>query len=204
MAWGTQWIDGQPLEADVTWSELEKQIGTTGAWNTAYQGPALTWTDTAQTYDTSGSIPIWFRVRVRDAGGKLSTWSNVVRTTVNVVNEVANEVPTPVNEYALDFNYPNPFNPSTEIRYQIPVEDPTRPEVRSQSKTRLVERSEVSHVTLKVFDLLGREVATLVDEVQGPGLKTVTFNASALASGVYFYRLHTGQFVSVKKMLFLR
>ena len=199
LAWGTQWNEGQPLEADVTWSELEKQIGTTGTWNTAYRGPALTWTDTLQTYDTSGSIPIWFRVRVRDAGGKLSTWSNVVRTTVNVVNEVANEVPTPVNEYALDSNYPNPFNSTTVIRYSIPVATSAYPAGRYDPAS-----PADGHTSLRVFDILGREVATLVDEIQGPGFKTVTFDASALASGVYFYRLHAGEFVSVKKMLFLK
>ncbi len=190
LAWGTQWNDGQPLEADVTWSELEKQIGTTGTWNAAYQGPALTWTDTLQTYDTSGSIPIWFRVRVRDAGGKFSTWSNVVRTTVNVVNEVANEMSIPVKEYALDSNYPNPFNSTTVIRYSIPAATSAYPAG--------------GHTSLRVFDILGREVATLVDEVQGPGFKTVTFDASELASGVYFYRLHAGEFVSARKMLYLK
>ncbi len=85
--------------------------------------------------------------------------------------------------FVLHQNYPNPFNPTTEIRYQT---------------------SEVSHLTLKVFDLLGREVATLVDEVQGSGFKSVEFNASELASGVYFFRLTAGNFVATKKLMMVR
>ncbi|MBI5471915.1 MAG: T9SS type A sorting domain-containing protein [Ignavibacteriae bacterium] len=92
--------------------------------------------------------------------------------------------------FALEQNYPNPFNPTTEIRYQIP-------EVRGQ-------RSEVSRVTLKVFDILGREVATLVDEVRQPGTYNVQWNASGVASGVYLYRLRADAFVETKKCLMLR
>ena len=77
-------------------------------------------------------------------------------------------------------NFPNPFNPRTEIEYQT---------------------SEVGRVTLKVFDILGREVATLVDEVEQPGHKSVTFDAGGLASGVYFYRLSAGSFQQTRKLL---
>jgi len=85
--------------------------------------------------------------------------------------------------FALYQNYPNPFNPTTEIRYQT---------------------SEVSRVTLDVFDMLGRKVATLVDEVQGSGFKSVKFDAGGLASGVYFYRLNAGGFVETKKLMVIR
>lgn len=80
-------------------------------------------------------------------------------------------------------NYPNPFNPATTIRYRV---------------------QEHGHVTLNVFDVLGREVATLVDEVQNPGEHAVEFNADGLSSGVYFYRLSTQGFTAVKKMLVVR
>ena len=83
----------------------------------------------------------------------------------------------------MEQNYPNPFNPTTEIRYQIP---------------------DVSHVTLRVYDLLGGEVATWVDEVQDTGFKSVAFDASFLASGVYLYRLQAGTFVSVKRMIVMK
>ncbi|TSA16040.1 T9SS C-terminal target domain-containing protein, partial [bacterium] len=79
-------------------------------------------------------------------------------------------------EFALEQNYPNPFNPSTAISYQLPALSG-------------VEGSVVSHVTLKVFDALGREVATLVEAQQSAGRYRVTFDASNLTSGTYFYRL---------------
>jgi hypothetical protein len=85
--------------------------------------------------------------------------------------------------YALFQNHPNPFNPSTEIRYQI---------------------SEVSRVSLKVYDVLGREVATLVDEIQDTGYKSVRFDASNLSSGVYVYRLQVGEHSRSMNMILIR
>jgi para-nitrobenzyl esterase len=85
--------------------------------------------------------------------------------------------------FALDQNYPNPFNPSTGIRYQV---------------------SEISEVHLDVFDLLGRRVATLVNERQATGLYQVNFNAASLASGVYFYKLTAGTFTQTRKMMLIK
>jgi hypothetical protein len=83
-------------------------------------------------------------------------------------------------QFGLDQNYPNPFNPATTISYEI----------RSAGQ-----------VTLRVFDVLGREVATLVNGYQGAGSHTSTFDGSRLSSGVYFYRLQSGSFVNTKKMV---
>ncbi len=85
--------------------------------------------------------------------------------------------------YELYQNYPNPFNPSTVINYQLPTN---------------------GQVNLKVYDILGREVATLVNERENAGSYSVKFNGSRLASGVYFYRLTAGNFVSVKKLVVLK
>lgn len=93
--------------------------------------------------------------------------------------------------FELDQNYPNPFNPSTTIPYQLPVD---------------------GLVTLKVFDLLGREIATLVNEQQKAGYYRVTFDANRLASGVYFYRLQArstnggkaGDFAATKRLMVLK
>jgi hypothetical protein len=85
--------------------------------------------------------------------------------------------------YSLDQNYPNPFNPATQIKYSI---------------------ANAGNVSLKVFDVLGREVADLVSKHQDAGNYTVNFNASSLSSGIYFYRIESGSFVSVKKMMLVK
>ena len=86
-------------------------------------------------------------------------------------------------EFALQQNFPNPFNPETEIRYSIPA---------------------ASKVTLRIFDVLGREVQTLVNGVESSGTHTVTLKAQNLSSGVYFYRLTTGRYSATKKLLLLK
>lgn len=98
----------------------------------------------------------------------------------SVVRELASPRP---ETFALEQNYPNPFNPTTVITYQLPV---------------------ASTVSLKVYDMLGREVATLFSGRQAPGRYQATFNASGLASGMYFYRLQAGDFVQTRKMLLIK
>ena len=86
-------------------------------------------------------------------------------------------------EFSLSQNYPNPFNPTTTIRYALP---------------------KAAHVTLRVFDILGREVATLVNADQEAGFKSISFDAGAFASGVYLYKVEAGTFIDVKKMVVLK
>ena len=97
-------------------------------------------------------------------GGFLATRSGGVTS----VHPEAPQIPLTCE---LRQNYPNPFNPTTVIGYEVPV---------------------VSAVSLRVYDLLGREVAILINEVEAPGTHSVTFNASGLASGVYLYRIEAG------------
>jgi hypothetical protein len=85
--------------------------------------------------------------------------------------------------HALGQNYPNPFNPVTSIRYQLP---------------------EQCHVNLKIFDVLGREITTLVNEQKEAGEYNVIWNAEGIFSGVYFYRMTAGSFSETKKLLLLR
>ncbi len=96
------------------------------------------------------------------------------------VEEEREEVPA---AYKLAQNYPNPFNPSTTIRYAIP---------------------QAESVTLQVFDILGRHVSTSVDEVMPAGEQAVQFNASGLASGMYYYRMQSGRFSETRKLILLR
>ena len=85
--------------------------------------------------------------------------------------------------FRLEQNYPNPFNPSTTIRYSLPGN---------------------AHVTLTIFNTLGQQVATLVNEIQDSGYHDVRFDPSGLASGVYFYRLKAGDYIATKRLLLLR
>ena len=104
-----------------------------------------------------------------------------VRLSASAIKKApSDQLPT---EYALLQNYPNPFNPSTRIHYELPRDGP---------------------VQIVVYDLLGREVATLVNEVKAAGRYDINFTTARISSGVYFYRMQAGSFVSVKKMLVLK
>ncbi|HJW29989.1 MAG TPA: T9SS type A sorting domain-containing protein, partial [Saprospiraceae bacterium] len=146
------------------------------------------------TYQTVESIEpgkgYWVNV---SAGGTLHLSSSLLAPSAGRIRIVpTSELPPPAPhegitnvpiEFALAQNYPNPFNPATVIQYQLPV---------------------TSFVSLKVFDLLGQEVATLLDGVQDAGYKSVQWNASGVASGVYLYKLQAGTFTDVKKLILLR
>ncbi len=86
-------------------------------------------------------------------------------------------------EFSLSQNYPNPFNPSTSIEFAVPRE---------------------TNVSIKIYDMLGKEVATLLNEVKKQGTYKVIFDASTLASGVYVYRIETSEFVDTKKLILLK
>ena len=86
-------------------------------------------------------------------------------------------------EFQLMQNYPNPFNPTTTIIFDLPKQ---------------------SHVTIKIYNILGQEVETLINETKKPGSYQLNFNAASLASGVYIYRIQAGDFTSTKKMMLIK
>lgn len=119
--------------------------------------------------------------------GRSDAGRDIIRETLysfstTIPADIAGDLTTP-GQYYLSNNYPNPFNPSTTIKYQIP---------------------ELSYITLKVYDVLGNEIATLVDEEKTTGGYEVRFDSKGLSSGVYFYKLQAGEFVSTKKMILLK
>jgi hypothetical protein len=118
--------------------------------------------------------------------------------SINITKQFILQYTIPT-EYKLEQNYPNPFNPTTKIRYSIAASPKSSPKERT-----------LNEVRLKVYDILGNEIVTLVDEQKEAGYYEVEFStgsfgdATQLASGVYFYRLQAGSFISTKKMLLLR
>ena len=114
------------------------------------------------------------------AGTERGAWRLPLAAVITSVNDIPLHLPT---EYALSQNYPNPFNPTTTITFSL---------------------SQKSYITLKVFDLLGREVAILVSEELVAGENSWQWNAAGLPSGVYFYRLQASSFTETKKLILLR
>ena len=109
---------------------------------------------------------------------------NLYELTLPVgIRKISSEVPV---KYSLFQNYPNPFNPSTIIKFMV------------------AENGKSNLITLKIFDLIGREVATLVNEKLQPGTYEIPFSGSQIASGIYFYKLETSNFTDVKRMLMIK
>jgi len=120
----------------------------------------------------------------------LDQWNHADNFVVNVVDEpvfVQNDETSP-ERFVLNQNYPNPFNPNTTIIFTIPQD----------------EKRETREVSMKVYDVLGNEVATLVNDEKLAGSYDVEFDANGLTSGIYFYTLVAGNVIETKKMVLLR
>ena len=103
--------------------------------------------------------------------------------TLKIIDAIEEDLAEIPKVFALYQNFPNPFNPATTIRYDVP---------------------KATHVTIKVYDILGREVAVLVDKDQTAAAHSILWNAKEFASGVYMYRIIAGDFVSVRKLVLMK
>jgi len=174
---------------DFCYVEVSSNNGTTWQQVASYNGSMTTWTQ--QTFDitqyagASTQLKLRFRL-TSDAGVVGDGW---YVDDVKLTNYCAG---TPVGigqntgipmQYGLDQNYPNPFNPTTYIKFQLP---------------------EGGNVKITVFDILGKEVASLINEKMEAGYHNVEFNASNLASGLYIYKMESGDFTDVKKMMLIK
>ena len=192
------WMTVDPITGHLYFVFYDRR-GTIGDWTDVYIARSTNGGETFQNFKISSSsyLPVssiffgdYTNIAVRDGkiypiwmrmdGTDLSVWAALISDST--LTEVKEEDNVPLQTILLQ-NYPNPFNPTTAISFQIPA---------------------VSFVTLKVIDLLGREVATLVNDVKQPGRHTVTWNASERASGIYFYRLQTMGRVEQKSMVLIR
>jgi hypothetical protein len=148
-----------------------------------------TLTDTLKYISGLTTLTTYFwRVRAKNSSGS-SYYSNVwdFKTSVTGIEPISSEIPL---KYALYQNYPNPFNPVTKIKFDIAS-------LINQDLFRRV-------VVLKIYDLLGREIATLVNEQLRPGTYEVEWNGSDYPSGVYFYRITAGNFTNAEKMIMIK
>ena len=142
--------------------------------------------DLTQIYGTSVHGEWILRVydkAINDSTGNLLEWGLIVEGE-NLTS--VDEKETVVTKFSLSQNYPNPFNPTTTIKFTVPDVGTSR------------------DLSIRVYDVLGREVKTLVNEQKSPGSYSVTFDAANLSSGIYFYTLKSGSFVQTRKMILLR
>jgi endo-1,4-beta-xylanase len=177
-------VNGTPRDPELVWqsSALATSYHVQLADNRGFSPLAVDTTLADTTLKLSPLAPnirYYWRVSAANSIGvsDYSTLANFL--TGEVISEVERTGIVP-DEYALSQNYPNPFNPTTAVSYQL---------------------SAISVVRLKVYDILGNEVATLVNGERGAGTHRVVWDASGLPSGVYFYRLQAGRFVETKKMI---
>jgi hypothetical protein len=146
-----------------------------------------------QNWDGSGWVNYYLRTYTYDGNNNMiyellqswngSSWVDYVKFTFTYIVTEIEQFEEGVNTFSLSQNYPNPFNPSTKISWQIPVG---------------------GWQTLKIYDVLGIEVTTLVNEYKPAGSYEVEWEATGLASGVYFYQLKADDFVETKKMILMK
>ncbi|HCY75204.1 MAG TPA: hypothetical protein DHV28_04740 [Ignavibacteriales bacterium] len=172
------------LETDKAYYEVSRKVHELGGiWQVIGTTTNNYFVDNEYYYSNPvGDFGCTYRLRVKDTQNKFSVYSDEVSIRAEMMGKIAvtNEG---VREYNLDFNYPNPFNPSTVINYAV---------------------KEAGLVRLKVYDILGAEVAELVNEIKEAGNHTIEFNASQLPSGVYIYTLQVNGFTGSKKMLLMK
>lgn len=199
---GDTWIDTLLLDqgrvSKVYFSDINNgtAVGEYGASYRTTDG-GLTWDP--QTSGTANSLNGVFFTDAQ-TGWAVGVNGTILHTTNGGVSfveeEKFNEMPT---EFLLSQNYPNPFNPVTKIKYSIPMNPPSSPFTKGGSGD-----SRGGFVTLKVYDILGNEIETLVNEEKPAGTYEITWYAANLPSGVYFYQLKAGDYVSMKKMILLK
>ncbi len=182
----SNWLDGVDFEADVQVDMMSAGEGTTqraiGGHRTLPAGNKTAFFSFDPLSLNSGPNPpadeyFWYGFDDASPSAEILTWWGLLATSVERENSLLPD------EYSLSQNYPNPFNPSTTIKFSVPQQ---------------------TNVVLKVYDILGSEVANLVNETLDAGNYTINFDASQFASGMYVYKITAGNFVTTKKMMLLK
>jgi len=184
---GVTWI---PLEGEYT----EPGVGSfQPAGEPVYDGVVINWVQERISLANylSSEFKIRFQLESDGAVRKDGWYVDDIGILIYTIPTALQDEVEPVTQFVLEQNYPNPFNPSTKIKFTIPSSV-----IRSEEKKLSVQ--------LKVYDVLGNEVATLVNEKKSAGFYEVVFDASNLSSGIYFYRLVAGSFIQTKKLILLK
>ncbi|NWF49666.1 MAG: T9SS type A sorting domain-containing protein [Ignavibacteriaceae bacterium] len=180
------WFDQQGLTQNSAGSFLEGTINIQGEFGYQPQKIYIA----VGSYTTTDGGNLNKQVPAGNGDGNIDSNELYEFDFVLSVVEAEKELP---KDFVLYQNYPNPFNPATKIKYSIPA-----------LSLNPFSKLEGTFVTLKVYDILGNEVGTLVNEEQQPGVYEVEFSASNLSSGIYFYKLQTGSYTDTKKMILMK
>lgn len=172
-------------EADGDEYYIERRL--TGQQNFSFL-TTVNWTDNQYidytiNYAGGGPALAEYKMRAHDINGHYSNYTSIESVQYGDAWKIGSGNNDAISEYKLEQNYPNPFNPETFINYQI---------------------KENGFVSLKVYDLIGKEVVNLVGEVQSPGQYSISFDGSNLPSGIYICSLRVNEFVQNKKMTLLK
>jgi photosystem II stability/assembly factor-like uncharacterized protein len=211
---GSDGVIYRTIDGSQTWYDVESGTDETllsiyfididNGWISGDAGTVLKTTDGGATWNpqfsgvaTNGLLGIYFSDlhngwAVGEGGTIIST--NDGGGPITDIKDEQVEIPS---QFLLSQNYPNPFNPTTKIKFTIPT-SPFNPSPYQGEGNR--ER----FITLKIYDILGNEIATLVNEQKSPGSYEVEFNSTGLSSGVYFYRITAGKFSETKKMILMK
>ena len=195
------WLPNEIVNVGHTWELNAPEMGGhfffwVGSITATVEVPAGTFNDCIRIHglivDTSGDSTQFNLLHYAEGIGEVSNMVYIVllefyelelieySVQLSVDDNIATGVPS---HFSLHQNYPNPFNPTTTFKYGLPKE---------------------SNVTLKIFDILGREVATLVNEHQSTGYHQINWDAAGRSSGIYFYQIQVGEFVRVRKMVLMK
>jgi hypothetical protein len=170
-------------ETDINSYEISRKVNYAG-WSVIATTTNTFYVDTQWQYDQGSTFDVSYRIRAKDNSNNYSVYSNLAtchpwpigKRTANFISSI-----NPI-DYILS-NYPNPFNPITKISFSIP---------------------EMSFVTLKIYDILGSEITSLLNEIKPSGIYEKEFDASQLPSGTYIYRLTAGKQQIIKKMQLIK
>lgn len=176
------WYDGYSDDDALTYSYLTSGEFSTDTLVTTPDGSVSFMAGQQQTLAPEASRTLYIAVAAGVDESEMLANMQAAQQKYSSITAVEDKQSLPTS-YALDQNYPNPFNPSTRISYSIP---------------------QSGFVTLKVFNAIGKEVATLVNEEKSAGNFEVNFNAQGLSSGIYFYTIQSGSFTQTKKMILLK